>query len=72
MNKLIIALFVFFMALFAYKAITESISDSAAMRAYNEDIKLHPYQHDYVPISPGLENGYYKDTTALTSQPVKK
>jgi len=64
-NTLPIALLALFIVLFAWKAIAESAADQAAMKDYKEDIKLHPYQYDYVPISGNEINEYYKDSTGV-------
>ena len=64
-NILPIALLAFFVLLFICKAASESAADHAAMKNYTEDIKTHPYRHDYVPIPQSEVNEFYKTTTVL-------
>ena len=64
-NILPIALLALFIVLFAVKASSESAADQAAMKGYKEEIKLHPYQDDYIPIAQGELNEFYKDSTGF-------
>lgn len=66
-NILPIALLAFFIVLFAWKASAEFAADQAAMKDYKEDIRLHPYHHDYVPIPLAEFSAFYKDSTNVTS-----
>jgi hypothetical protein len=62
-NILPIALLIFFIALFVYKAASEYSSDHAAMKDYRAEVKLHPYQKHYTPVPQNLINKYYNTTT---------
>jgi hypothetical protein len=70
-NILPIALLVFFVILFVWKAAAESASDHAAMKDYKTDIRLHPYQHDYIPIPQNEISEFYKSSAAVAAAGVK-